>query len=169
MSVEHTGIASFVMRFAQHIWEDQGEPHVQWRGKIRHVQGDEEIVFTDLTEALQFIQNHLTQLTINATSGKSPAERDKFLQESFKLWEHFAVTYSNMMFDAMERTFKQSEAARMQMGAAFEKAFQAWQLPQGERKPNTEDEIIEVIDQLGGQVKALEEKVVMLEEKLSRG
>ena len=35
-------IASFMLRFTQEMWRDmQGEPHIRWRGHIRHVQGDQ--------------------------------------------------------------------------------------------------------------------------------
>lgn len=64
-------IASFVLRFTQELWEDaQQEPHVRWRGHIRHVQGEEENRFTDFAEAASFMQRHLTQLTIDLLSKK---------------------------------------------------------------------------------------------------
>jgi hypothetical protein len=155
------GIVSFVLRFTQDLWQDsQGDPHLQWRGQIRHVQGNEEIRFTDLTEALAFIQRYLTQLTMDSVKGGNfKMEQDKVLRESFKLWEQFASTYSNMMFDAMERTLKQSEALKEQMDESVEKALKTWQLPGSANQ----DQVLEALNRLQAQVAALAEKVERLE------
>jgi hypothetical protein len=165
MVEDQRNIASFTLRFTQHLWEDpQGEPHVQWRGQIRHVQGDEQLTFTELTDALQFIQRHLTQLTLDATAGDNKMDQDKVLHESFKLWEQFASTYSNIMFDAMERTIKQSEALKEQMDEAVGQALKTWQVPTSSTKE--QDKILEAIDELNAQVKALTKKVTTLEKSL---
>ncbi|HXW01388.1 MAG TPA: hypothetical protein VEC93_23460, partial [Anaerolineae bacterium] len=106
-------IASFVLRFTQELWRDaQGEPHVQWRGHIHHVQGDEEDRFTDFAEAVVFIQRYLTELTRNALAGGRAMPQEKVLQESLKMWEQFASNYTDMMFEAMERTVKQSQTLK---------------------------------------------------------
>lgn len=53
-------VASFVLRFKQHIRPDSaGVPQVEWRGHIRHVQHDGEKCFTELHEAIEFIQTVL--------------------------------------------------------------------------------------------------------------
>jgi len=53
-------IASFVLRFKQHRRSDAGgSPTVEWRAHIRHVQGDDEMCFTDLADAVAFIQARL--------------------------------------------------------------------------------------------------------------
>ncbi len=52
MGREHI-IESFVAR----IWMERGpNGDPRWRGRIRHVQGDEEVYFQDLTEICQFLK-----------------------------------------------------------------------------------------------------------------
>lgn len=156
-------IASFVLRFTQELWRDaQGEPHVQWRGHIRHVQGDEEGRFTDFAEAVAFIQRYLTQLTLEALTGGQPMNQEKVLQESFKIWEQFASSYTDMMFETMQHTVKQSEAFREQFDQAAERALKTWQLsPQ----PPYRD-FVAALNLLQTQVETLTSKVEKLEKSL---
>jgi polyhydroxyalkanoate synthesis regulator protein len=156
-------IASFVLRFTQELWRDaKGEPHVQWRGHIRHVQGDEEDRFTNFTEAVAFIQRYLTQLTLEALAGGQPMNREKVLQESFKVWEQFASSYTDMMFETMQHTVKQSEAFREQLDRATERTLKAWQLP---TQPD-QGQLVEAIKSLQAQVQTLASKVESLEKTL---
>lgn len=158
-------IASFVLRFTQELWQDaQGEPHVQWRGHIRHVQGDEEGRFTDFAEAVAFIQRYLTQLTLESLSGRNNMSQEKVLRESFKLWEQFASSYTDMMFQAMERTIKQSEALQEYIDESTEKALKAWQLPL-EAEPS---QIVEALNQLQTQLQALTNRVEHLEKAVKQ-
>jgi hypothetical protein len=153
-------IASFVLRFTQELWQDErGEPQVQWRGHIRHVQGDEEDRFTDFAEAVAFIQRYLTQLTLDAISGSSPMSQEKVLSESFKLWEKFASSYTGMMFQAMEQTISRSEAMKQYLDDATKKALSAWQLP---TQPN-QDQFVEALGKLQNQLQVLTERVERLE------
>ncbi len=150
-------IASFVLRFTQDLWQDmQGKFHVRWRGQIRHVQGDEEERFTDFAEMVTFMQRYLTQLTMDTLSGDKSMSQEKVFQESIKLWEQFASSYSDMMFKAMEQTVKQSESFQ-------EQAVKAWQLP---IRPNR-DQIIEAFDKLQDQIEKLTNRVEMLEKELA--
>ena len=77
MSPKKDETASFMLRFTQKIFNSEsGEPQVQWRGNIRHVQGGEEKRFSDFDEALGFIQSKLADLTIGAMEDK-PLEEQK--------------------------------------------------------------------------------------------
>ncbi len=153
------GIMSFVLRFAPRLWQDaQGEPHLQWRGQIRHVQGDEEIGFTDFGEAIAFMQRHLLQLA-STSLAETQADQNKILTESFKLWEQFATVYSQMMFNAMEQSVRQSEAVRQQMDQAVQSALEAWRWPGAVNQP----QIAETLHRLQAQVEALARKVEELE------
>lgn len=159
------GIASFVLRFTPKLWEDaQSEPHLQWRGHIRHVQGDEEARFTDFAEALTFMQRHLMQVTLESLEEGGKVNQEKALNESFKLWEQFASTYSAMMFETMERTIKQSEALRTQVDEAVQKALKTWRLP----AQADQARIIEALNKLLVQVGTLTEKVDNLDKTLER-
>ena len=126
-------VASFVLRFTQELWQDpQGEPHVRWRGHIRHVQGDEEERFTDFAEAVTFIQ----------------------------FWQQFASSYSNMMYQAMEQTVRQSETFKDHMDAATKQALNAWQLP-GQLN---QEKILEALNSLQAQIQTLTNSLEKLEE-----
>jgi hypothetical protein len=154
-------IASFVLRFTQELWRDaQGEPHVQWRGHIHHVQGDEEDHFTDFAEAVVFIQRYLTQLTRNTLAGGRAMPQEKVLQESLKIWEQFASSYTDMMFEAMGRTVKQSQTLKEQINQATERTLKAWQLP----IQSDQQQILEALNNLQTHIQALTVKVEQLEQ-----
>lgn len=48
-------ITSFVLRFVRESDTDQ----VRWRGRIRHVQSDQELSFVRVTQALRFMHEKL--------------------------------------------------------------------------------------------------------------
>ena len=158
-------IASFVLRFTQELWQDtHGEPHVRWRGHIRHVQGDQEERFTDFAEAVTFIQRYLTELTVDSLAGDESVSQEKVFKENFKLWEQFASSYSNMMFQAMEQTVKQSETIKEHMDEAAKQALSAWQLP---GQPNQE-KILEALISLQAQIQTLTNRLEQLEESIQQ-
>ena len=162
---DQRSIASFMIRFTQHIYRDEGdEAQVQWRGQINHVQGDDELSFTDLTEALEFIQRHLTQLTLDATADGDKIEQEEVLAKSYILWEQFADAYTNMMFDAMRRSMDQSEAFKHQMDEAVGFSLKSWQIPNAEQS----DEITSRINNLNIQIQDLAKKISQLEDELTK-
>ncbi len=153
-------IASFVLRFTQEIWRDaQGEPHVQWRGHIRHVQGDEEDRFTDFAEAVTFIQRYLAQLTMETLSGGQNISQERVLRESFNVLEQFTSSYTDMMLAAVERTVKQSQTFKERIDQATERALKAWQIS----VPPDQKQLVEAITSLQAQIQTLTEKVEKLE------
>ena len=159
-------VASFVLRFTQELWQDtQNEPHVRWRGHIRHVQGDEEERFTDFAEAVTFIQRYLTELTADSLAGDESVSHEKVFKENFKLWEQFASSYSNMMIQAMEHTVKQSETIKEHMDEATKQALNAWQLP-GQLN---QEKILEALNGLQAQVRILTNRLEKLEGSIQKG
>ena len=54
--MSETAVCSFVLRFVHNQEEDETIP---WFGVVRHVQTSSEIRFTDMADALAFINNHL--------------------------------------------------------------------------------------------------------------
>jgi hypothetical protein len=159
-------VASFLLRFTQELWQDtQGEPHVRWRGHIRHVQGDEEERFTDFTEAVTFIQRYLTALTVDSLAGDESVSQEKVFRESLKLWEQFASSYSNMMVQAMEQTVKQSETIKEHMDEATKQTLNVWQLS---GQPDQE-RVLEALNILQVQVQSLADRVGTLEESIQEG
>lgn len=163
MTKTQRDVASFVLRFTQDLWQDdQGEPHVEWRGHIRHIQGNEETRFTDFSEAVAFIQRYLMQLTqetLDAWPGEEQMDQEQTLSQSFKFWERFASSYTNVMLDAMERAAKRSEAFRKQMDDAVAASLRAWQVPDRASPAQT-------VEALQAQVQALADKVNSLEKAL---
>lgn len=95
--------ASFVLRFTQKIFQnEQQESEVQWRGNIRHVQGGEEKRFSEFKDVVNFIQEKLTDLTIQAMEEKSPEEQKGILSKSFDLWKRMSLTYPKMVMDTIK-------------------------------------------------------------------
>ncbi|GAB4447049.1 MAG: hypothetical protein Kow0031_29620 [Anaerolineae bacterium] len=156
-------IVSFVLRFTQELWSDpQGEPHIRWRGHIRHVQGTDEERFTDFAEAVTFMQRYLTALTKETLAGVNNASQEKVFAESVKLWNQLATGYAEMMTQAMEQSMKQSETIREQLDEAGKKVFDAWQIPY----PSGQDELLKAIKQLNREIATLSKRVESLENRL---
>lgn len=173
-TVDETGqnrqhnVASFLLRFTQDLYEDADhDAHVRWRGQIRHVQGDEESRFTDFSEAVAFIQRNLTELTAESLSGAENMSQEKIFAESFKLWEQFASSYTDIMQNAMEQTLKQSELISQQVESAREQAIKAWQIPTP-GATDTQREMLDVMKEMQRHLLALSERVDALEEKLNQ-
>lgn len=165
-------VASFMLRFTQDLWQDEnGEPQVTWRGRINHVQGEEEIPFTDFTEALAFIQTELQDLTQKAFPGADADFREKAQRESFRIWEQFAAGYTDLLFKAMDNAFKGSQEIQGRVSEAFAKSFEMW-MPSSLRTESAaapqanvsrETALAEQIQALTAQVAALAEKIQTLE------
>jgi len=79
--------ASFMIRFNQIIFEEEGESKVQWRGKVSHVQGGNDQSFSDFNDAVKFIQERLAELTLEATKHKSQEQQESLLTKSLSLWK----------------------------------------------------------------------------------
>jgi len=100
--------ASFMLRFTQKIFENEsGEPQIQWRGNIRHVQGGDEKRFSEFDDVVTFIQSHLQDLTIQAMEDKSPEEQKGILSKSFDLWKRMAAEAPKMVLDTIKDPKKQ--------------------------------------------------------------
>lgn len=165
-------VASFMLRFTQDLWQDaQGEPRVEWRGQVRHVQNGDELRFSNLADAMNFIQDALLSLTKNCIPNDNKAYQEKAMQESFKLWENFAQNYTHMLVEAVQQTVKQSESIQKQMNEAMGRTMQPWWLMglpgQALSHPTNEPEQTELMQMLAAlqkQIAALDAKVSRLEE-----
>ncbi len=103
MSAKKDETASFVLRFTQKVFQnDEGDPQVQWRGNIRHVQGGDEKRFSEFDEVVNFIQSKLADLTIQAMEDKSPEEQKGILAKSFDLWKRMAVAGPKMVMETIK-------------------------------------------------------------------
>ncbi|WP_052158353.1 hypothetical protein [Lacinutrix jangbogonensis] len=99
--------ASFMVRFNQIIFEEDGESKVQWRGKVSHVQGGEDQSFTNFNDAVSFIQERLGDLTMEATKDKSPEQQDSLLKKSFSLWKTMAKEGPKVIMETIKDPRKQ--------------------------------------------------------------
>ena len=108
MAIKKDETASFMLRFTQKIFQNEnGEPQVQWRGNIRHVQGGDEKRFSEFDEVVTFIQSKLTDLTIQAMEDKSPEEQKGILSKSFDLWKKMASEAPKMVMETIKDPKKQ--------------------------------------------------------------
>ena len=95
--------ASFVVRFTQNLFQSEaGETEVQWRGKITHVQNDEQINFSEMEDAIKFMQAKLSDLTMSAIEGKTEDEQRGILSKSFDIWKRMAKNYPKMVIDVIK-------------------------------------------------------------------
>jgi len=100
--------ASFVLRFTQKIFENEvGEPEIQWRGHIRHVQDGEEKRFSEMDEFVKFVQHKLSELTMQAVEDKSPEEQKGIIAKSFDIWKKVAATTPKMVLESIKDPKKQ--------------------------------------------------------------
>ncbi|NRB46143.1 MAG: hypothetical protein HRU41_00610 [Saprospiraceae bacterium] len=103
MSVRKDETASFMLRFTQKIFNNEsGEPQVQWRGNIRHVQGGEEQRFSKFDDVVAFIQSKLADLTIQAMEDKPIEEQKGILSKSFDMWKKMAVEGPKMVMETIK-------------------------------------------------------------------
>ena len=108
MAAKKDETASFVLRFTQKIYNsDSGEPQVQWRGNVRHVQGGDEIRFSEFEEVSKFIQAKLADLTIQQMEDKTPEEQKGILSKSFDLWKKMALDAPKMVMETIKDPKKQ--------------------------------------------------------------
>lgn len=179
MARKQRDIASFVLRFSQDVWDDeQGDPHVEWRGHIRHVQGDDEFHFTKLNDAIQFIQKSLMQLTMDAMPADDKPYQEKAMRESFKLWDDFARSYTEMMVQAMQQTAKQSESLNKQVTEAMSQVMQPWWLaawqPEDKSEENRglsledQERLIQMMFALQAQMESIALQLNQLEQRMAR-
>lgn len=100
--------ASFVLRFTQKIFDnDAGEPEIQWRGHIRHVQDGEEKRFSEIEEFVKFVQHKLSELTVQAVEDKTPEEQKGILAKSFEMWKKVAANTPKMVLESIKDPKKQ--------------------------------------------------------------
>ena len=116
-------VASFVLRMTHDLWKDgEGDPRVQWRGHIEHVQTHAELSFTDFADAIAFIQKHTAQVTMDSVAGEDSGMQAKAMRESLGMWQKFASNYSSMVMEAWETTARRSDRNLHML-------MNAWRLP----------------------------------------
>jgi hypothetical protein len=161
--------ASFVLRFTQKIYNNEtGEAQVQWRGHIRHVQGDGEKYFTDFDDALVFVQDRLSELTLQAVEDKSPEEQKGILSKSFDLWKKVAADAPRLVVESLKDPRKQVANIQEQvqhigdvLNQRVEEAIRQRIEPDDWRGASRSDykNMMQVLEQMAEQINALNQKV----------
>ena len=118
------------------LWKDgEGDPKIQWRGHIEHVQTHAELSFTDFADAITFIQKHTAQVTLDSVAGEDSGIKAKAMRESVGMWQKFASNYSNIVMEAWENTARQSDRAMQ----AF---VNSWRIPFAAQAPSPETDAL---------------------------
>lgn len=99
--------ASFMVRFNQQIFEENGDSNIQWRGKITHIQDGQEKRFTDFNDALIFMQNKLAELTEEATKHESIEKQESILDKSLSMWKTIKDVGPKILKDTIKDPKKQ--------------------------------------------------------------
>lgn len=163
--------ASFVIRVTQKIYEsDEGEAQVQWRGNIQHVQGGDEKRFIGVDQAIAFMQEKLTDMTLKALEDKSPEEQKGILAKSFDLWKKVAATGPKMLVDTIKDPQRQvahiQEQLQDQFAQVKEELGQKLELDTWLASSKSDSRLMmEQLAQLSEQVAALHEKIDSISQK----
>lgn len=108
--------ASFVLRLSQKIFNSEaGEPEVQWRGSIRHVQSGDETRFLSFDTATDFVQTKLSDLTLKAVEDKPEAEQKGIISKSFDFWKKVAAATPKLVLDSIKDPKKQAHQIQEQI------------------------------------------------------
>ncbi|MFY9243700.1 MAG: hypothetical protein WAO74_11805 [Polaribacter sp.] len=99
--------ASFMVRFQQRIFEENGDSKIQWRGKITHVQDGDEKRFSDFNDALTFMQTKLAELTEEATKHESTEKQESILDKSLSMWKTIKDVGPKVLRDTLKDPKKQ--------------------------------------------------------------
>ena len=170
--------ASFVLRLTQKIYKtDEGEPQVQWRGNIRHVQSGDEQRIADYEAATDFVRKKLGDLTQKAVEDKPEEEQKGILSKSFDFWKKVATEAPKMVMDTIKDPKKQAAHLQEQITEQFQQIGDAIEHKIEERvgkKLELEDilgsskadsrKILELLSDMNEQIANLNKKV----EKLSK-
>lgn len=164
-----------MVRFTQKIFEDEsGAKDVQWRGRISHVQGDDQKSFTDIQEALTFIQDHLADLTVSNTQHETPEEQDNLLKKSFTMWRRLAKEAPGMVMETIKDPVGQVAKVQKQISNVREEVEQRLADPMSTiqdidswRSATRADfkSVMDQLSQLSDQVSHLTDRVETLSKK----
>lgn len=170
MAKKETQNASFMVRFNQQIFKENGEGNVQWRGKISHVQDGDEKRFTDFNDALVFMQEKLADLTNEATKHEPKEERESMLKKSYSMFKTVRDVAPQFLKETIKNPKKQfsqiQEQIQDQIENLGEEISEKVQIDQW-RKASRADyhELQESISSLSKEIKKLQTKVDKISKK----
>ena len=159
--------ASFMVRFSQKIYEDdQGNAQVQWKGKISHIQGGDQLNFSEFTNAIEFIQKKLSELTKLATKDKSPEEQEGILTRSLDLWKKISATGAKMAIETIKDPRKGVAQIQEQISQVGEDIGQRIEIDEwrGATKSDVKN-VIDVLTKVSSEIDGLHKKIDSLSQK----
>jgi len=169
MASKKNKTASFMLRFTQQIFEEEGETNIQWRGSVSHVQRNEQIKFTEMDDAMEFIQERLQQMILDNTSDKSAKEQEGLLVKSLEMWKMVQKNAPKMIADAIKDPKKQVEQIQNQIsniGGEISSRVEIDQWRMASR--NDFKKILSAIESLSEDVKKVNKKVNKLAKKIDQ-
>ncbi len=120
MAAKKEETASFVLRLSQKIFDtEEGEPNIEWRGNIRHVQSGDEVRFSKFEDAQSFVQTKLTTMTMQAVEDKPDAEQKGIISKSFDFWKKMAAATPKLVLDSIKDPKKQAAQFQEQIQEQF--------------------------------------------------
>lgn len=162
--------ASFMVRFNQQIFEENGEPNVQWRGKVTHVQDGDEKRFTDFNDALTFMQEKLAELTEKATKHEEQEQQENIIEKSLSMWKTIKDVGPKVIRDTIKDPKKQfsqfQEQVQDQISNISEEISEKVQIDQW-RKASRSDfqKMQDQIESLSSQIQTLATKIDSINKK----
>lgn len=156
-----------MVRFSQKIYEDsKGAPQVQWRGKISHVQGGDNQNFTEFTDAIDFIQERLSDLTKQATSNKTPEEQEGILSRSFDIWKKLSTTGAKMAMETIKDPRKGVAQLQEQISQVGEDIGQRLEIDEWRGASKSDfNHVMEALNKVTADLTTLHKKVDKLSKK----
>ncbi|HRK74961.1 MAG TPA: hypothetical protein PLL64_11850 [Rhodothermales bacterium] len=154
-------VVSFMVRFTQQLWQDEkGEPRISWRGSVKHVQGDENINFTDFAEGLSFMQSQLQAITEQTLERyRIEGHPASSMEEGLKIWEDATRRYTEMWVSGWQQSLAGAQQLKTQMDEVVRKTMTPW--------PEVINPVVLVEQnrQLKSEVEALKARILELERK----
>ncbi len=170
MSKKQDQTASFMVRFNQKIFEEDGEPKIQWRGKISHVQEGDEQNFTDFNDALVFMQQKLANLTKEATKDKTTAQQEGILQKSLYMWKTIKEVGPKVLMETIKDPKKQlsqiQDQIQGQISSIGEEISEKVQIDEWRNASRSDyKKVKKSINELSEQIKQLSNKIDNISKK----
>ncbi len=170
MSKKQDQTASLMVRFNQKIFEEDGEPKIQWRGKISHVQEGDEQNFTDFNDALVFMQQKLANLTKEATKDKTTAQQEGILQKSLYMWKTIKEVGPKVLMETIKDPKKQlsqiQDQIQGQISSIGEEISEKVQIDEWRNASRSDyKKVKKSINELSEQIKQLSNKIDNISKK----
>lgn len=170
MTKKQEQTASFMVRFNQRIFEENGEPKVQWRGKISHVQDGDEQRFSDFNDALTFMQEKLGVLTEEATKHQTTEEQESIIDKSLSMWKTIKNVGPKVLRDTLKDPKKQfthlHDEIQDKISTIGDEISEKVQIDQWRNASRSDFNTIQnQIESLSSQIKGLSSKIDSLKKK----